>query len=257
MIENMHAVVLAGGEGTRMKSQLPKVLHKVKGKPMIEYVLEAVNEAGICETGVVVGFKAEAIKNYFKWNKKLSWFYQNKQLGSANALLSADSFLDNDNQLLVLCADTPLIKAKTLKNFVQFHLNNDNDISILTAKLENPFGYGRILKDNKGLVVKIVEEKDASDEERSISEVNSGIYCFRNKNIKSFLKKIKPDNAKNEYYLTDLVELIAKSGRRVESFPVENTIEITGINSRDQLIMVEELINKRSLKNSLGSASSP
>ncbi len=240
------AVILAAGKGTRMKSELPKVLHEVMGKPMVEYSIEAAHEAGaeykdIC---LVVGHKAELVKETV--GDSVNYVLQEEQLGTGHAVKCAADFIGEDGITMVLCGDTPLITGQTLKKLVDTHIEERNVITVLTAVLDDPTGYGRIIKDNWGKFVKIVEHKDANLEEQRVDEVNSGMYLFDSAVLTKVLDKITNDNAQGEYYLTDVIE-IAKSERlgTVATMTVDDVNEIKGVNSTDQLAEAEAILRKR------------
>ena len=238
-MNNISAVILAAGEGTRMKSSVPKVLHPVCGKPMVSWVLESVG--GLKPQGIklVVGHQADAVKKNVTGGN-ISFVEQKKQLGSGHALLQAEQKLKHwHGSVLVMCADTPLIKTETLSVLLNFHRREQNAATVLTVINENPFGYGRIIRSPLGQVEKIVEEKDASREIKKIKEVNSGIYCFESPLIWDILKKIKADNAKKEYYLTDAISILNALGKKVGGCSICGTDEVMGVNSRVELARAE------------------
>lgn len=240
------AVVLAAGKGTRMKSKLPKVLHKVCGKPMVEHVLEATSGAGIEENIVVVGFGAEKVEELL--GQKAKFVYQKEQLGTGHAVLQAkDVLADYAGKLLVVCGDTPLLTSETLNQLLVKHERKGAAATILTAFLDNPTGYGRIIRNAGGSVLKIVEEKDADPEEKEVREVNTGTYCFDSKSLFAALEEISPNNAQGEYYLTDVIALFVKQGLRVDGVHVDDVLETMGINSRKHLAEAEFLMNQRTL----------
>jgi bifunctional UDP-N-acetylglucosamine pyrophosphorylase/glucosamine-1-phosphate N-acetyltransferase len=243
-LDDVACVVLAGGEGTRMKSEIPKVLHKIYGKSLIEHVLASLKRLGITNIVTVVGYKSESV------SKSISRFsrfaIQKKRLGTADALKEGLKKLPKfKGRILVLCGDTPLITGKTLKSLIDTSKKSDADCTLLTATLKNPTGYGRILRDDEGNVTKIIEEKDASLYEKVIEEINTGIYCFKSEKISNQIKEIKPNNAKKEYYLTDIIEIFSSENLKIESYETPDTEEILGINSRFQLVKAHQVMKKR------------
>lgn len=243
---NLAAVILAAGKGTRMKSKLPKVLHKLCGSPMLSYVTSAVAAAGVEKTVVVVGYGADLVAREVEGQAQVA--LQSEQLGTAHALMQAGPFLrDFPGQLLILCGDTPLIEAGTLAQLVEGHRVAGSAATVLTAEMEDPTGYGRVIRDGLGRVAKIVEQKDASPEEKKVREVNTGIYCFEVAGLFDELNRITPTNAQGEYYLTDLVEIYARKGLTVEAVTLQNPREVTGINDRLQLAEVEQYMRGRVL----------
>ncbi|MFH1258217.1 MAG: bifunctional UDP-N-acetylglucosamine diphosphorylase/glucosamine-1-phosphate N-acetyltransferase GlmU [Elusimicrobiota bacterium] len=247
----LSVVILAAGAGTRMKSALPKVLHPLSGKPMLAYLLAAAISLKPQQIVVVIGRKGEEIKKFLQdKGSNISWVVQEKQLGTADALRKAENKLKNfSGDVLILCGDTPLLQTATLKNFVGFHRRGKSVLTVLTVNKEAPFGYGRILHSEDGRVIGIVEEKDADSLQRRIKEVNSGVFCLDNLSLWPVLKKIKADNLKKEYYLTDAVGLLAGQGRPVKSFLAGDEQELLGINSRKELAIAESVIQRRITEN--------
>ncbi|MCL2143949.1 MAG: bifunctional UDP-N-acetylglucosamine diphosphorylase/glucosamine-1-phosphate N-acetyltransferase GlmU [Endomicrobia bacterium] len=231
-MKNFSVVILAAGAGTRMKSSLPKVMHKLSGKPLINWVIDSVQSLKPDNIVVVLGHKSEIVEENL--DKKIKAVYQKEQLGSAHALMQAAKVLKNyKGDVLVMCGDVPLVKTSALSSLLKYNAKNKASATVLAAKVEDPFGYGRIVKSGAALE-KIVEEKDASPQEKLINEINSGIYCFDN-NIWKALLKVKPDNAKKEYYLTDTIEILKKSGKKTLSLTAENASGLKGINNRFEL----------------------
>lgn len=237
------AVILAAGAGTRMKSKKPKVLHQVNGKSMVERVVGEVEASGIHEIIVVVGNGAEDVKNHLE-SKGASFAMQSEQLGTGHAVQQAAPYILEKGNVIVLCGDMPLISRETITSFIQFHEENALDISVMTAMIENPFGYGRIIKEN-GKIQKIVEEKDANPEERLVKEINSGIYLFKEAILKKYLNSLQNDNVQGEYYLTDLIEIGINNGCKVGSYLISKSEEIMGVNSRKQLAEAEKIMQER------------
>lgn len=241
---NLAAVILAAGKGTRMKSDLPKVLHKANGKPMVNYVLDAVKEAGVDEVVMVVGHGAELVKDTLA--NQARFVTQEQQLGTGHAVMQTESVLGGfSGDLLVLCGDTPLIQGETVQRLAEQHKREKNAATVLTAVFDNPTGYGRVIRSESGTVEKIVEQKDASPEELAVKEINSGFYCFDAVELYKALSKLSPANAQGEYYLTDVLEIMKAKGLRVGAMIVDDNEEIIGINNRSQLATAEKVIRER------------
>lgn len=228
------AVILAAGKGTRMKSAQPKVLHRVGGKPMLGHVLDAVIKAGVEKTVVVAGHGREQVQAYV--DQGVEVVYQERQLGTAHALLQAAGVLKTfSGTVLVVCGDTPLITPKTLLDLFKHHLKSKARATVLTAILEDPTGYGRVIRDEQGRVKRIVEQKDGLPEELVVREINTGIYCFTIPGLFAVLEQISPANAQGEYYLTDIIALYNQRQMLVEACTCEQASEVMGINNRRQL----------------------
>lgn len=246
-MERIKAVILAAGKGTRMKSELPKVLHKALGKPMVNYSIEAAKEAGAKDQDIclVVGHKAEQVKEVV--GNAVTYVTQKEQLGTGHAVKCAKEFIGDDGLTMVLCGDTPLITGKTLRKLVENHIQEGNAITVLSAVAEDPTGYGRIIKDAEGRFVKIVEQKDATEEEQKVKEINSGMYMFNSKALSLALSELSNDNAQGEYYLTDTIEIVKeKALGKVAAMVIEDIDEIKGVNSPEQLTEAEDILRKRS-----------
>jgi bifunctional UDP-N-acetylglucosamine pyrophosphorylase/glucosamine-1-phosphate N-acetyltransferase len=244
---NFVAIILAAGKGKRMKSKYPKVMHKIGGKPLLYYVLKNVNSLNIKEKILVVGYKAEeVIKNI---GENIKYVVQKKLLGTAHAVLQTEKLLKNYNgNVLILYGDVPFLSISTLKSLMKKHLKENASCSILTAEMENPYGYGRIIRDENGNIIKIVEEKDANKYEKKIKEVNSGIYCFKAPSLFSALKIVKNNTAQKEYYLTDVISILNKRGEKVIGVKTENSEEIKGVNTRWELQEMEKFLKEKILK---------
>lgn len=241
---NIFAVVLAAGQGTRMKSKLYKVLHPVCGKSMVEHVIDNINTLNTNRIVTVVGHGAELVKD--KLGDKSEYVLQAEQLGTAHAIQQAEQLLGGlEGTTLVVCGDTPLIRPETMKALFEHHEAQNAKATILTAVAENPTGYGRILRDENGQVAQIVEQKDASDEQRLVKEINTGTYCFDNKALFETLKLVKNDNAQGEYYLPDVIEILQKQGEIVSAYVTDNFAETLGVNDRFALAQAEELMRAR------------
>ncbi|MEG2538359.1 MAG: NTP transferase domain-containing protein, partial [Clostridium sp.] len=228
-----YGLILAAGEGKRMKSKLPKVLHKVCGKSMVDYIIDAVKGANAEDTVVVVGHKADVVKGHL--GDKVKTAFQDKQLGTGHAVMCCEEFLEGkDGIVIVLAGDGPLITKETISKVFEYHMENGSAATILTANAPDPTGLGRIVRNEKGEIEKIVEHKDATDKEREITEVNSSNYCFEIKDLVSALKKINNNNAQGEYYLTDVIEILKNEGKKVLAYKTDFK-EFMAVNSRDQL----------------------
>lgn len=247
-MKRVKAVILAAGKGTRMKSELPKVIHKALGKPMVQYSIDAAMEAGaaLSDICLVVGHKAELVKEVV--GDGVTYALQTEQLGTGHAVKCAGAFIGEDGLTMVLCGDTPLITGKTLKKLVDAHIAEGNAITVLTAKVDDPTGYGRIIKDSQGNFVKIVEQKDATQEEQKVNEINSGMYLFDSAILSKALSWLNNNNAQGEYYLTDTIEIVKQEGLgKVATAQVEDEDEIKGVNSPEQLKEAEEILSGRGL----------
>ncbi|MBE7704992.1 MAG: bifunctional N-acetylglucosamine-1-phosphate uridyltransferase/glucosamine-1-phosphate acetyltransferase [Cyanobacteria bacterium SIG29] len=248
--KKVKSIVLAAGKGTRMKSELPKVLHTIFNKPLLSYVIDAVNNTGyIDENFVIVGHEAEKVENFVSSSfANAKCILQAPQLGTGDAVNKATPFLkDFDGYVVVVCGDTPLITAETLKNFIDFHDNNHADLTVMSAIFDNPKNYGRIVRDKNNKFVAIVEEKDATSEQKAVKEVNAGIYCINWKTVSESFNNLKNNNAQGEYYLTDIVKWAVEKHLVVQSYILENNEEIFGINSKIQLSEATKILNKKSV----------
>ena len=242
------SIILAAGEGTRMKSKLPKVLHKICGKPILEYVINASKNANVEKNVIIVGHGGQQIRDYFI-DEDLCFenqpIHEGAPYGTGFAVMQGLKHVGDQDSVLVLCGDAPLITKETINKLFKFHKNGEYASTVLTAILDNPTGYGRVIRDEIGNISKIVEEKDASEEEILVNEINSGVYCFSGKMLKYGLGKIDSDNAQGEYYLTDLVEILRNEGYNVGAHIIEDSIEIHGINNRIQLSFSEKVMRER------------
>lgn len=239
-------IILAAGKGTRMKSDLPKVLHPLCGKPMIFFPVTAAQKAGSEKTVAVIGHGADAVRENLRGHQ-LDFAVQEEQLGTGHAVMVCEKhFSGNELPVLILCGDAPLIRAATISDLVESHINAKNSVTVLTADMLEPAGYGRIVKDGTE-ILKIVEEKDASDKEKSICEINSGVYCVDGGFLFEALKKINKGNAQGEYYLTDIIKTGRDSGRKVGWSKISDGDEIMGINSRKELSTANRIMRERIL----------
>lgn len=248
MSKDFLALILAAGKGTRFKSDKIKVLHPLMGKSMLQLVVESIFRLRPVSVHIVVGCqKEDVMKETF--SKKVSFIIQKKQLGTAHAVLVAKTVLKKnlDKDLLVMNCDLPLVRAETLRPFLNFHRKKQNSLTFLTADLENPFGFGRVLYDEDNRI-KIVEEKDATPAQRKIKESNVGIYLFKIKDLLQALPKISNQNKKGEYYLTDIIEIMAQEGKKIAPFKTKQNEEFLGVNDRYELAMAVNVLRERKIK---------
>ncbi|MCL1698457.1 MULTISPECIES: bifunctional UDP-N-acetylglucosamine diphosphorylase/glucosamine-1-phosphate N-acetyltransferase GlmU [unclassified Lysinibacillus] len=243
-MSNIFAVILAAGQGTRMKSKLYKVLHPVCGKPMVQHVVDHIQTLDVNRIVTIVGHGAEKVKQQL--GNKSEYVLQAEQLGTAHAVQQAEAILGSEEgTTLVVCGDTPLIRPETMQALFEHHQAKKAKATILTAIAENPTGYGRILRGDNGQVEQIVEQKDASAEQQLVKEINTGTYCFDNKALFETLKLVKNDNAQGEYYLPDVIEILQKQGDVVEAYVTEDFEETLGVNDRVALSQAEALMRTR------------
>lgn len=242
------SIILAAGEGTRMKSDIPKTLHKVCGKEMIKYIIETSINSGIQKNIVVLGHGKEKVGHNIKDMKVTTVeqpIGQGAPYGTGYAVMSAENYIEDEDLVLILCADGPLIRKETLTEFMNYHLENKYAASVMTAKLSNPKGYGRIVRNEDLSIDKIVEEKDASEDIKNIQEINTGIFCFKGELLKNALKKITTDNSQNEYYLTDTIKVLNNEGFKIGGWLLNDADDIKAVNDRVQLSEVTKLMQKR------------
>lgn len=240
------AIILAAGKGTRMKSGLVKVMHKVGGRPMISRSVMTAKSAGASRVAVVVGHQSEKVMELFSGDDSITFAIQGEQLGTGHAAACAREALEGFNgTVLILCGDVPLLRHDTLLSMLDNHEKRGAVLSVLTTHLDNPFGYGRIVKREGGRISRIVEEKDANAEERELTEINSGIYCVSSEFLFSSLSGLKCDNAQGEYYLTDIVKIAAEKSQLCVAFPTDDPDEVMGINDRVQLAAAGAIFRSR------------
>lgn len=246
------SIILAAGKGTRMKSEKSKVLHCIFDKTFLGYVLDAVNGTHMIEQSyVIVGHQAEAVTEFINTNygNNAKTILQSPQLGTGHAVSMACPELENyDGEVIILCGDTPLITSGTLSDFIFAHKKNKADITVMSAIFDNPFNYGRIVRNLDQTLKKIVEEKDASKDEKQIQEVNAGIYCLNWGKVKKAFKELKSNNSQGEYYLTDIISWGAKHNLSVQAYTIDDNSEILGINSKVQMAEAGKILNKRNLE---------
>lgn len=248
-------LILAAGLGTRMRSSLAKVLHRLDGRPLVNHVCRTATALAPQKINVVIGYQGEDVKRAVleELNEEhVNFVWQKEQLGTGDAVSSAREFLENeDSTLLILSGDVPIIRAETLAALVQQHHTHRGKgaaCTILTVTLDNPTGYGRIVRSDEGLFEKIVEEKDATDEQRQINEINSGIYCFDTKKLFDALRGVKNNNQQGEYYLTDVPALLRDAGEAVSLYRHHDPYEVEGVNNRLQLADLERVLRRRTVK---------
>lgn len=252
IMSNRYAIVLAAGQGTRMKSKLYKVLHPVCGKPMVQHVVDQVTKVNASKVISIIGHGAEQVKA--ELGEKSDYALQDEQLGTAHAVMQAKPLLKgNKGTTLVICGDTPLISAETMESLLEHHEKTGAKATILTAYTEDPKGYGRIIRDTKGHVRRIVEHKDASKEELLVKEINTGTYCFDNEYLFSTIDKVTNDNAQGEYYLPDVIEILQTEGEIVSAYQTPHFEETIGINDRVALskaeVIMKQKINEKHMRN--------
>ncbi len=229
------AVILAAGKGTRMKSDLVKVLHLLNGRPLLAYSLDIARAVGSEKTVVVIGHQAELIRERFR-REAVTFVEQGEQLGTGHAVLQAKGHLEGyRGAVLILCGDVPCLKVSTVKRLIARHFEEKTAVTVMSIVLDDPGSYGRIVKAENGEVLKIVEARDASPDEKKIREINTGIYCTDGRFLFEAVSEIRNDNAQGEYYLTDIVEIARKKGLPVRSFIVRDAIEVMGINTPEDL----------------------
>lgn len=239
-----YVVVLAAGKGTRMKSKLYKVLHKVCGKTMVEHVVDAAQGVNPAEIVTIVGTGAGDVEKVLADKSKFA--FQEKQLGTGDAVMTAREELgDKDGATLVVTGDTPLFTTDTFNELFKYHAEKGNAATVLTAEAPNPFGYGRIIRDDQGNVLRIVEQKDGKPEELKVKEINTGVFCFDNKKLFEALKHVNNDNAQGEYYLTDVLEILRNSGERVVAYKMPDFSESLGVNDRIALAQATKTMQRR------------
>ncbi len=240
---NFKAIILAAGKGTRMKSKYPKVIHKVCGKEMVNHIIDVSKKSGVKDIVAILGHESEVVKNVLPQDTMIAM--QTEQLGTGHAVKMAKQYINDEDTIVILCGDTPLIKEETLKKLFDYHIENNYKATVLTTKVENPTGYGRVIRDNNEDLLKIVEQKDGNEEELAVNEINSGIYCFEGKMLRESLDLLDNNNAQGEYYLTDTIKILRDKGFKVGAYNGSTIEELMGVNSRVELAKAENLMRKR------------
>ncbi|MBQ9610166.1 MAG: NTP transferase domain-containing protein [Lachnospiraceae bacterium] len=248
-MDKLKAVILAAGKGTRMNSDMPKVIHKCDNQPMVHYVIKAAKDAGAMDVCVIVGYGENEVKKAIY--DVVDFVTQEEQLGTGHAVKCAKDFIGTDGDVLVLCGDTPLITGDTLTKLVELHKKLANGVTVLSAIVDDPTGYGRIIRDEQNGFVKIVEQKDADEEELAVKEINSGMYIFNAEALSASLELLSNDNAAGEYYLTDTIAIIKKIGLRVSAMALSGNAvdDIKGVNTIEQLEQATAIMQNRSGQN--------
>lgn len=248
------SIILAAGKGTRMKSDMPKVLHTIFDKTLVGYVIDAVNNTGLAdENFVIVGHQAERVEEFVNKNyDNAKCVLQSPQLGTGHAVSMALPYLkDFDGEVIILCGDTPLITSETIKEFVEYHRERKSDLTVMSAIFDNPTNYGRIIRNQDGSLNSIVEEKDANPEQKMVKEINAGIYCINWQKIKPAFNELTSNNAQGEYYLTDIIKWGNEKHLSVNAYTLKNNEEIFGINSKAHLAEATRMLNNRVIKKHL------
>lgn len=242
--EYVMTIIMAAGKGTRMKSNKSKLVHEIYGKPLVKRVVELAEKIGSDEIVAVVGHLREQVQEVL--GDSVKYAYQDELLGTGHAVMQARKYLEGKKgKVVILYGDVPIIRPETLKNLISKSIKNKEYATLLTAKYENPMGYGRIIRDEGGNIKEIIEEKDADPLQKKIKEINSGIYCFDIEELLTALKKVKNDNAQGEYYLTDVIKIMNDEGLKTGAVIVEDNTEILGVNDRSQLELLTRVLRMR------------
>ncbi len=245
-MDDFVTVIMAAGKGTRMKSDLPKVLHTINGRPLIHYVIDLANQAHSSKIILIIGHKKELVEETCR-DMGVEFVVQNPQLGTGHAVQMTEPLLkDYDGNVLVLSGDVPLLTVQTVNMLVESHRKDGAVATLLTSELDDPSGYGRIIRDDRDFVRKIVEDKDASPAEAGVHEINVGIYIFQSAPLFAALKQVKNDNAQGEYYLPDVISIFISEGKKVKAVKTPNFDETRGINTVEQLKTAETILKNRS-----------
>ena len=241
MNRNFACIILAAGKGTRMNSDIPKVLHEIRGKSLISYVVSNALKAEYKPIIVVVGYEKEKVIDSLK-NFNVDFAIQNEQHGTGHAVMCAEKGLENfDGDILILLGDMPFVSIETLRHMISIHLESNADMTIATATSDTNKDYGRIIRDNSNNISEIVEYKDATEEQRNIKEINPSIYLFKKEVLLDSLKKIQSHNSQGEYYLTDCIGILKNEGKNISSIVIKDEKEVAGINTQEQLKYAESL----------------
>ncbi|CQR47485.1 Bifunctional protein GlmU [Paraliobacillus sp. PM-2] len=243
-MENRYAIVLAAGQGTRMKSKIYKVLHPVMGRPMVQHVMDQLQPLNLTRVMTIVGYGAEHVKEQL--DDLSEFILQEEQLGTAHAVEQAAPFIENEQGVtLVVCGDTPLLTAETLNALFDHHVQSEAKATVLTTTITDPSGYGRVIRDSDGNVAKIVEHKDATEDQLLVNEINTGTYCFDNELLFDSLKKVSNDNAQGEYYLPDVIEILKQADEKIAAHKTKDPDETIGVNDRVALSKAEKIMKNR------------
>ena len=241
---HMIVIILAAGKGTRMKSRTAKVLHKLHSKPLLKYVIDLAYKLKPDNIFVVVGFQRNEVRKKFA-SEKVEFIDQKRQLGTGHAIMQVKPRLENFNgEILVLSGDVPFLKENTVNEMIKNHRSNNAAMTILTTEKDNPYGYGRVVRNSNNSIERIAEEKDCSSSEKDIKEINSGIYCFDKKFLLESSEKINQNNVQHEYYLTDIVKSAFGNSLPVVAVKVANPNEVNGINTKEDLVKAEKIFDK-------------
>lgn len=253
-MQNTQIIILAAGKGKRMESDEPKALTKLRGKPFLSHILETLNSLSLSlDPVIVVGHKKEMIIDYY--GDKYKYAHQVEQLGTGHAVMSAKDYLDpNHKTVIVISGDQPLVSKETIKRLIDTHHSSNGVVTIATVKLPDfdewrsgAYKLGRVIRDNNGYVLKNIEYKDATEEERQVKEINYALYAFDAEWLWKNIGNLKNENAQGEYYLPDLIRVAQSQGHKVEAVPAENVLEIFQPNSKDELVNLEEILNKENI----------
>jgi bifunctional UDP-N-acetylglucosamine pyrophosphorylase / glucosamine-1-phosphate N-acetyltransferase len=237
------AVILAAGKSKRMQSETPKVLHPAGGRPIVEYVLDAARKAGCARLVVVVGHKADVVKAALAHHPDVEFALQSEQLGTGHAvMMTSDQLKDHDGPVLVLTGDTPLLRSKSLAGLLDEQRKHSAACVVGTARTEQNEGLGRIVRDGSGNFLRIVEQKDATPEERAITEINTGCFAYDGRALFRALEQVRPNNVQSEYYLTDCAEILRKGGQEVRAVCIFEIVEAMGVNTQEQLAEVDRVL---------------
>ncbi len=248
---DLAVIILAAGLGTRMKSDKAKVLHKLRGRPMILYVVETAEQVAGDHIILVVGHQADRVRSTVSSHAMVQYAFQKEQLGTGHAVQTAIPFLDDPiSDIVILCGDVPLLTAHAVCSLVDDHREKGRDITLLAVDVDDPSGYGRLILDDDGTVMRIVEESDASEMQKRIRTINAGIYCVRKETLVDTVARLRPTNRQKELYLTDIIEIGNHFGRSIGVVFGDDPDQVTGINTVDDLWAAERLMNARSMKKS-------
>lgn len=245
-MRKLKTVILAAGMGTRMKSDKPKCLHEVLGYPMLYYVIQAARECGSDEICVVIGHKGEMVREAFKDEKDITFVVQAEQKGTGHAVMMAMDFVgEEESDVMILFGDTPLVRGSVLQEMRLAHSRQHNAVTVLSTFLDDPSGYGRILRDDQNRFLGSVEHKDATEEQLKVHEVNSGMYCFRSEALRDSIGKINNNNKQGEYYLPDTLKVLLEEDKKAEALMTRDTSVVKGVNNRMQLLESQTILRRR------------